>query len=95
MLDDNLKEESSSHSRVEWCQDLVKENVQESESKESLQRVWSLAVENAVQVASLVDAELTPEALAAVSGQVDIRPHFYDKKLKMNLLVDSGSAVTA
>ena len=71
----------------------MKESVQES--KESLQKSWSLQVEKAVQIASLVNAELTPEALAAVSGEVDMRPHFYDKKLKKNLLVDSGSAVTA
>ena len=65
VLDDYLQEESSIHSRVEWCQDPIKRKLQKS---------WSRAVEDALQVASLVQAEILPDELSAVAGaEGDIR----------------------
>ena len=79
---------SSFNSKVEWCQDR----------KENLQNSWNLAVEEAVQVASLTEVDVPPDILAAMAASkelsVDSRPHFFDPKLKQCLLVDSGSAVT-
>ena len=79
---------SSFNSEVEWCQTR----------KQNLQKSWSLAVEEAAQVAALTEVDVPPDILAAMVGKdrnVDSRPHFYDPKLKQCLLVDSGSAVTA